>query len=541
MRTTRKRNNDRQKQSSGRGIAAKAGDVAALIEREPPTFQTLFIPEPELVFRNGQCAITPKVGISRFCAIGSNLRSDLQIRIGIIGEAVGIQRFAAFLVRGSKRIVAGWNSRKETTYNPTLFPDYPGSSDGVGFCAKFVTSRQIQCEIKPDVFGKALCGDTANAQIRAVADLILAKLELLKQQDPEPDVVSIILPNSVEELLRSEGMASRGTKLTPLQRVAESLKKEKEETSQDVLALDFGKDAEVDLGNWNIHHAIKARAMELGLTTQIVWESTLDPTTPKEDPATTAWNIFTALYYKANNVPWKVKDLPNNTCFVGISFYYESPLDGANLQSSLAQVFSGNGDGLVLKGRPAVKDKKRDRQPHLKSDDAEALLKQAIEEYTHAHDEVPPARVVVHKTSRYWPEELDGFKRGLGNIQNYDFLTLGQSDIRFLRVGHKPPMRGTAVILGDRHYVLFTTGYIPALHEYPGFRVPRPLEISEHYGHSSPETICRELLMLTKINWNCCRIDCAEPITTQFAKRVGMILTEVKGGVPREKKYKFYM
>jgi hypothetical protein len=541
MRTNQKKNSDKQRKSVGRGVAAKTGDVAALIEREPPTFQVLFIPEPELVFRDGQCAITPKVGINRFGAFGSNLRSDRQIRVGIVGDSAGIQRFSAFLTRGAKKVVAGWNQRKDTVYNPVLFPDYPGSSSDVGFCAQFITSRQIQCEIKPDSFGKALCGDTANSQIRAVADLVLAKLELLKQQDPEPDVVAIVLPNAVEELLRSEGMASRGVKLTPLQRVAESLRKEKEETNQDVLLLDFGKDAEVDLGNWNIHHAIKARAMDMGLTTQIVWESTLDPATPKEDPATTAWNIFTALYYKANNVPWKVKDLPSNTCFVGISFYYESPLGGANLQSSLAQVFSGNGDGLVLKGRPAVKDKKRDRQPHLKTEDAELLLRQAIDEYTQAHDDVPPARVVVHKTSRYWSEELDGFKRGLGNIQSFDFLTIGPSDVRFLRVGHKPPMRGTAVILGERHYVLFTTGYIPALHEYPGFRVPRPLEISEHHGQASPETICRELLMLTKINWNSCRIDCAEPITTQFAKRVGMILTEVKGGTPREKKYKFYM
>lgn len=214
---------------------------------------------------------------------------------------------------------------------------------------------------------------------------------------------------------------------------------------------------------------------------------------------------------------------------------------GANLQCSLAQVFSGNGDGLVLKGRPAVRDKNRDRQTHLKPEDAEELLKQAISEYTATHRDVPPARVVVHKTSRYWPEELEGFKRGLGDIKTYDLLTIGQSRIRFMRVGHKPPLRGSVVILGTGHYVLFTTGYIPAIREYPGFRVPRPLEVSEHHGQATPQTICSELMMLTKVNWNSCRVDCTEPITTQFAKRVGMILTEVKSNTPREKKYKFYM
>jgi hypothetical protein len=74
-----------------------------------------------------------------------------------------------------------------------------------------------------------------------------------------------------------------------------------------------------------------------------------------------------------------------------------------------------------------------------------------------------------------------------------------------------------------------------------GFRVPRPLEVSEHHGQATPQTIFTEPMMLTKVNWNSCRIDCSEPITTQFAKRVGMILTEVKDGSPREKKHKFFM
>lgn len=537
----RVRTNNRRHKQTGRGVAAKGGDVAKLVEHSEPAFKTLFIQEPELIFANCRTGLSPKKGITDYCAYGADTRAEIQVRVGIIGDSTGISRFSAFLAKGANRISAGWNSRKEQPYNTLLFPDYPGSSDKVGFCASFVTNKSIQCEIRSDYFEKALREDTANQQIRAVTDLIQSKLELLNELDQEPDVVAIVLPSSVEILLRSTGMKTDGKQLSPLQKVAESFKKEKEQSPQGVLNLDFGSDAEIDLGNWNLHHAVKARAMELGLTTQMVWESTLDPTTRKEDPATTAWNIFTALYYKANNVPWRVKDLPSNTCYIGISFYYESPLEGAHIQSSLAQVFSGNGDGLVLKGRRAIKDRKRDRQPHLNPEDAEALLVQAIDEYTNAHDGVPPARVVVHKTSTYWQEELEGFKRGLRGIETYDFLTLRQSDVRLMRIGHKPPLRGTVIILDKRHYLLFTTGYIPLLKEYPGFRIPRPLEVAEHHGQASPETICKELLMLTKVNWNSCRMDCTEPITTQFAKRVGMILTELKDGSPREKKYKYFM
>ena len=45
--------------------------------------------------------------------------------------------------------------------------------------------------------------------------------------------------------------------------------------------------------------------------------------TPLQDEATRAWNIHTALYYKAGGIPWRLLRDPAalTTCFVGISFY----------------------------------------------------------------------------------------------------------------------------------------------------------------------------------------------------------------------------
>jgi hypothetical protein len=79
-----------------------------------------------------------------------------------------------------------------------------------------------------------------------------------------------------------------------------------------------------------------------------------------QDPASIAWNLLTALYYKAGNRPWQLQMLPENACYVGVSFYKETPYANADLQTSLAQVF-GAGEGLVLKGRRAIIDKQRDR------------------------------------------------------------------------------------------------------------------------------------------------------------------------------------
>jgi hypothetical protein len=160
---------------------------------------------------------------------------------------------------------------------------------------------------------------------------------------------------------------------------------------------------------WNVHHAIKAHAMKHGLPTQIVWERTLRGKNVTQDPATMAWNLFTAIYHKANNVPWQLETLPEATCFVGISFFRSDPFKPV-LKTSLAQAFSGRGKGLVLQGPRTITDRKGNPVPHLSEKEAEVLLTNVLKLFSDYHD-TKPRRVVVHKTSKYWPEELGGFRK----------------------------------------------------------------------------------------------------------------------------------
>ena len=170
------------------------------------------------------------------------------------------------------------------------------------------------------------------------------------------------------------------------------------------------------------------------------------------------------------------------------------------------------------------------------------LLSRAIDAYTDFHNGQKPGRVVVHKSSRFWEEELTGFNAALADIPRHDLIAIDFQDQRFMRLGSKPPLRGTVVTLADGHHLVWTTGYVPKLREYPGMRVPKPLEIMEHIGHSTAETICREILSLTKVNWNSCAFASGEPITLLFARTVGRILAELPPGTdPPQKKYKFYM
>jgi hypothetical protein len=148
--------------------------------------------------------------------------------------------------------------------------------------------------------------------------------------------------------------------------------------------------------------------------------------------------------------------------------------------------------------------------------------------------------VVVHKSSRFEPEERKGFEDALGSVRLYDLVSLRpNSDVRLLRNAQYPPIRGSAFTVGDMTY-LYTTGYLPNVGRYPHGHVPSPLQLADHVGDTSPSDIFREVLVLTKMNWSSANVSGLKPITLRFSKLVGDILREVPESQEPEAKYKYY-
>ena len=517
----------------------------ALISHATPSFQAWHIAEPRLIFANSQTCEDPKTGLTIFgpAAIDSGPRTT--IRLGVIGTGETVQALKNWIRRGESKITPGLNARGKP-YDSILFPDFPG----------FNLDSPYQCEVQiDDRFCKELtqseistCLQNADFQTRtaSLVSLVSERLCALADKDPQPDVVICAMPADVENACGPGARDGKPTKLvlSPLLRAERKIRKQAARTGQMVLDL-FDLDRDIP-GNTpphafrDFHNALKAHAMRAKLPTQLVWESTLRGARDNQDAATTAWNFFTALYYKAGNMPWELQFSVPRTCFVGITFYRESPDPDSPIRTCLAQAFSESGEGLVLKGEPVTWDKERDRKPHLTAKDAELILQRVIDLYE-THFDGPPHRVVIHKTSRYWPEELAGFKAALGDIHSYDFLALERRGIRFLRLGEQPPIRGTVIELGRRDYLIYTHGYIPYLRVYPGMRIPNPLEVVEHYGDSSAERVCAEILALTKLNWNTCAFASSDPVTIAFSRQVATIIKELPNDIQPLTKYRFYM
>ncbi len=72
---------------------------------------------------------------------------------------------------------------------------------------------------------------------------------------------------------------------------------------------------------------------------------------------------------------------------------------------------------------------------------------------------------------------------------------------------------------------------MPRLRTYPGFETPKPILVEINQGASDLMIVMRDVLALTKINYNACDYSSGLPVTLKFADRVGEILTASPRGM----------
>ena len=200
------------------------------------------------------------------------------------------------------------------------------------------------------------------------------------------------------------------------------------------------------------------------------------------------------------------------------------------------------GRNVILRGTP-VKTDKEDRKPYLDSTQAYDLISSAVNEYRIAMN-TNPARLVIHKTSQFHKEEIEGVE-GVSEdlrIQLMDMISINDSNIRLFRRGSYPPYRGSMIKFDSQNKcLLYTRGSVPFFQTYPGKYIPQPIEVQAYKSESSPNQICEEILALTKMNWNNTQFDRKYPITIECARNVGKIIKYLAPTDTPQVNYRFYM
>jgi hypothetical protein len=514
-------------------------------------FQARWLPEPDLVFGSGFRCPDPKAGLALH---GPFDRDDSarpeRIRLGVIGTGHTIDLFRQWVERCQRevrplKLVRTVDGNREKPVDPILHAPFPGIRD---VFAVEVSLSDSLCEVlQPAEVAAVERIPLFEPRVTRLVDIVVERVRLLGEKSSRPDVVVCALPTSLRLACTHPTLHQRRSKShrTLGERIRATLQADASVGQKNLfdLAALHGIDLETVEEEREVvvfHSGLKARAMEVGTPTQLIWEGTLDGSAFVEDAATRAWNFWTGVYYKAGGIPWRVTGLENGTCYVGVSIYRGR--EQGTFHSAVAQAFSDRGEGLVIRSDPFQAPQDRMGNPHLTGELAAGLTRRVVEAFRQHRDHLP-ARVVVHKWQRYWEEERRGFEEAFASvgIARHDLVALGSRGLRFFRTGTEPPLRGMSVVTGPNNALLYTRGYIPYLERYPGLRVPRPIELTEHYGSAPLDQLCREILALTKMDWNSANFAAKAPITTEFAADVGHILVEVPTAATPQQSYRFYM
>lgn len=462
------------------------------------------ITEPKLEFAAGRAHIDPRVGLlDHGPADHDTPEQPDRIRLGIVGHANEIAALGEWV----EETLASGRARKDSPYK-NMWRAIPPLDQSGPFRCRFTIAESHVRHVSAKSL-KSARGHPEPQRTLRVTELFADQLRAMSEANP-PDVVLCVKPEGLAEL----------------------------HDPKEAYRPEF-------------HDLLKARAMGLAVTTQVVTPSVWTGNTvtkrkrnslPVQDGATRAWNLFTALYYKAGGTPWRLPRRSDDhlTCYVGISFFDAVHED--SLHTSVAQVFNERGDGFIVRGQPASISK-TDRRPFLTEQAAHDLLVQALERFRDSHG-TNPARVVIHKTSAYRDEEAAGFS-AVAEAKDLHALDLvwimRNAPVQAFRPGDDPPLRGTALHVSDYETVLYTTGLVPWYGTYPGMYIPEPISLRLHRADSSMKQIVEETLALTKMNWNNTQIGEKTPITVRTADKVGDILRHIGPDEPSQTRYSYFM
>ena len=446
-----------------------------------------------------------------------------QIRVGLVGTD-------QMLSKGRQWLKRCCNTIPSKIENSTQYMHFPGFEPV--FRASLVFSEGWTVRINNSKFEVALAKNSKD-RFEEVLNLYTDGVEKLTDDtEMAPDIVICCLPDPVVQKCWSISSS-----LSPKQR--QLIKERHIAQEQGQMFLWDIEETEEDLLNRDFRRALKARTMKFRMPIQIATDKLFTDLSDNQDPATRAWNMSVALYYKSGGIPWRFKTDGPETCFVGISFHHLRTPHRHLVYSSLAQAFSTIGDGFALRGENIPWDEKQGRNVHLTRPQAFKLGRNVIQEYRERAGG-NPQRIVLHKTSIFDKTEQEGFRRAFCDIPIVELINIMPTQFRLLKYGAYPPRRGTLCTVNKTATYLFITGYMPEWRTYPGPHIPAPVRLISNDDVDMP-TVASDILGLARMNWNTASMSSAHPVTLFFSRRVGGIMAEVGEGEQPHPSFRYYM
>ncbi|MBI4307153.1 MAG: hypothetical protein HY678_12620 [Chloroflexi bacterium] len=490
--------------------------------------------EPRLEFRHNQDVADPHDGLSLFGPFDADMPSHPKnISFALVGTNRGIDAFNAFVSRLDRPVFPPQDA------NVRLWPAFPGF--GAAFDTYLPSQPTGTYRVPWHRIDVATRDRNPFRRVFGTVQAYLDGIETVLTRDEPVHVIVCVVPDVVYRNCRPLSQVSDGVG-APLN------VRERKARRRGQLGLLDEDDPAIYQYSVDFRRQIKARAMKFGVPIQIIQESTLRLSDENKfgQRALTylsdrAWNLAVAMYYKSGGKPWRLNGAREGVCYIGIAYRRASSDESDQTACCAAQMFLDSGDGIVFLGSYGPWYSPTDRSCHMTADAAQELLEGVLQTYQDLEGR-PLREIFIHSRSRIGDEEIEGFERARPKDANLVCVRIRRSSrTRLFRSGQMPVLRGTWWKVTGASGYLWASGFKPSIGTYDGLEIPRPLRIDVARGDVSVDQVARDVLSLTKLNYNACRLGDADPVTIGYSDAVGEILVSNPTVSERSPKFKFYI
>ena len=276
-------------------------------------------------------------------------------------------------------------------------------------------------------------------------------LEAIREETEKPELWFVVVPDKVWKYCRPNSVVEPEMR----QQAIRSFKQARQaKTFYETRSLfpEMEQEAVAYVYEEQFHNQLKARLLDAMVLTQIVRESTLSNILKPGDSdfdkraaarqSEIAWNLCTAIFYKVGGRPWKVANIREGVCYVGLVFKKDETTGTSKNACCAAQMFLDSGDGVVFKGAlgPWYNDETGDF--HLSYEAAKALGDLAIKSYIKKAGG-PPKEMFIHGKVRFEAKEWAGFRDAVGTDTNIVGVQIREEkNLKLYRKGQNPVLRG---------------------------------------------------------------------------------------------------
>jgi hypothetical protein len=491
-----------------------------------------YILEPSLIFAYNQSAKDPRDGITLFGPFDHNRLIGMKT-IGIIGPEHLRIKMKDYL----KKIHSCIINQKDLAR-----PDYPGLQAAFGISINFLNIQEIN--ISSESIENNLNNKDEYQRVHNLSNLYVERLIEYKEKYEMPvDIWFIVIPEAIYRFGRPRSQipysANTYNDGIPI----------KNRFSDESFLFDYMQQRYATLMKAyeykvNFHNQIKAKILPYSIATQIIRESKITFNNSliksqieyeRKSETSKAWNISTALYYKLGGLPWRLKDVRKGVCYLGLVYNKTSPGEESTNACCAAQMFLDDGDGMIFRGNVGPWLNPETKEFHLDKKSAIDIISQALKMYYDRFSQYP-SELFIHAKTFFDDIEWSGFTEAIGDNKSklVGVRISGSTPFKLYRQGNFCVPRGTILQYGRNKAFLWTKGYIPRLQNQIGLETPNPLDIRITHGETDIKIVCRDILSLSKLNYNTCMYGDGLPITLKFANSIGEILTtgkDVKSGI----------